>query len=391
MSSLLVKRLGAAAVTVAVAGSLFVSSSANADPKQYTAVIGVGSDTTQDVVNAFSGFSGGANYTPLQSSVASAQRQIISFDATPINTCITTKIGGTTFDRPTGSSAGRRALSRSLDAGGYGSALCGGVKDVSGVVNFARSSAGPAAGDIGTNLTYIPYARDGVSFAYYKASAGAPVTDLSKAQLTTIFSTGATVVNGVRILPCGIQTSSGTFAFWNTALGIVAATEAIGTAECNNLLAGVRAEENTPADLKARGDLAETASPGTQVIIGFSAANFVSKSNGASAGGVTAGVNIGSINDNGLGVNLGSPVSGVAPNLAANATFYNDTVFGRRVYNVFATPIVTGLGNTDVKSLFVGATSSVCTATATIQRFGFLPASDCGVTTIRGSLIAGQL
>jgi hypothetical protein len=398
------KTLGAAVATVALAASLVASSSAHADPKQLGALIGVGSDTTQDVVNAFAGFAGattpptvaGTNYVPLQSSVASGQRQLVSFDAVPAGTCITTKTGAPSFARPNGSSAGRRALSRSLDGTGYGSAACGGVKDVSGLVNFARSSAGPAAGDTGTVLTYIPFGRDGVSFAYYKASAGAPVTDLTRAQLTTLFSVGATTINGVRILACGIQTSSGTYAFWNTAANVSAAQEAIGTNECNNLLGvGIRAEENTPLDLKTRGDAAELAVPGTEVIIGFSAANYIGKSNGAQAGGITAGVGIGGISDNGSAVNLGSPVVGIAPNMTPNPGFYNDGTFGRRVYNVVATSLLGGLpaSNADVKTMFVGAASAVCSAAAdtTVQKFGFILAPDCGDTTTTGSYIAGQL
>ena len=404
MTSTRMKRLGAAVTTVALAASLVANSSAHADPKQFSAFVGVGSDTTQDVLNAFAGFAGattpptvaGTNYVPLQSSVASGQRQLVSFDAVPAGSCITTKTGAPSFARPNGSSAGRRALSRAIDGTLYGSAACGGLKDVSGLVDFARSSAGPADGDTGTTLTYIPYGRDGVSFAYYKASAGAPVTALTRTQLTTLFSTGATTIGGVRILPCGIQTSSGTYSFWNSAANVSAAQEAVGTNECNNLLgAGVRAEENTPGDLKARGDAAEAAVPGTEVIIGFSAANFIAKSNGASAGGVTAGVGIGGISDNGSGTNLGSPVVGSAPTMTPNPTFYNDGTFGRRVYNVVRTSLLGGLpgANADLKTMFVGATSAVCSAAAdvTVEKFGFEQAPDCGVTTITGSLIAGNL
>jgi hypothetical protein len=388
------KRLGAAVTTVALAASL-VTSSAHADPKQYTAFIGVGSDTTQDVLNAFAGFNDGQVYVPLQTSAGSGQRQVISFDATPAGGCITTKTGAGSMARPNGSSAGRRALSRAIDGTGYGSAACGGVKDVTGFVQFARSSAGPASGDTGTALTYIPFARDGVSFAYYKASAGAPVTALTRAQLTSIYSSGtATTINGVRILPCGIQTSSGTYSFWLTAAGVDATQENTATTECNNLLgAGVRAEENDSAALKARGDAAQTAVPGTQVIIAFSAASFIARSNGANSAGIVAGVGIGSISNNGSGTDLGSPVAGTAPNLTPSATFYNDGTFGRRVYNVLSTGLVTGVGNADYKSMFVGATAAMCSAAAgtTAQKFGFLPAPDCGSTTTVGSLITGQL
>ena len=172
------KRLALTVALAASLGSALAGGSAGADPKQLTAAVGVGSDTTQDVMNAMTGFTNGLNYTPIQSSAASNARQIISFDAVPppplTGTCITTKTGAPTMNRPQGSSQGRRALSRAIDGTGYGTALCGGPVNINGLVQFARSSAGPTAGDTGTNLTYVPFGRDGVSFAYYRASGGAP-------------------------------------------------------------------------------------------------------------------------------------------------------------------------------------------------------------------------
>ncbi len=174
----------ALSVTGAVASTMTLS--ASADPKQFSAFIGTGSDTTQDVLNALSGHLNGANFTPVQSSAGTGQRQIISFDATPpaggAQDCITTKTGAPNFNRPNGSSQGTRALSRSLDATGYGTAACGGPKNIAGLVDFARSSAGPTSGEIaaGTQLTYVPIARDALSFAYYRADGGTVVNTLTR-------------------------------------------------------------------------------------------------------------------------------------------------------------------------------------------------------------------
>ncbi|MDO8362472.1 MAG: hypothetical protein Q7V88_06210 [Actinomycetota bacterium] len=385
------------ALTVALAASLgaaFTGSSASADPKQLTAAVGVGSDTTQDVMNAMTGFTNGDYYTPIHSSTASGARQVISFDATPpagvSDNCITPKVGGPTFARPNGSTGGRRALSRAIDGTLYGSAACGGVQDVSGLVEFARSSSGPASGDTGTDLTYIPFGRDGMSFAYYRA-AGSPVASLTRAELTSLFTTGPQVIAGVRIVPCGIQTSSGTYAFWNTVTTASASAENTATTECNALLG--RAQENHGDELQARGD-ALAALPGhsgDQVVIGFSAGSFVSKANGVAPGNNAAAL-MGSISNNGSGVNLGSPVTGVAPNLVPAAAFFGDSVFGRNVYNVFPTSVITSaFGNDDLKTLFSGPTSALCSATATINAFGFLVHPSCGSTATKGSLISGQL
>lgn len=387
------KRLVISCLIATSLGSALTTGSASADPKQLTAAIGVGSDTTQDIMNAVSGSSNGAPYTPIISSAGSGSRQVISFDATPpagvADNCISPKIGGPTFTRPNGSTGGRRALSRAIDGTKYGSAACGGVQDVSGLIDFARSSSGPGSGDVGTDLTYIPFGRDGVSFGYYRTD-GSPVTTLTKAQLTSLFTTGPQVIAGVRIVPCGIQTSSGTYSFWNGVTTASAGQEDSSTAVCNAFLG--RAQENNGDDLKARGDAADAASDGSQVIIGFSAGAFIAKSNLVAPGAPPAGVGIGTVSNNGSGVNLGSPTTGTAPNLAPSAAFFGDGTFGRTVYNVFETAKITStFGNDDLKTLFVGSGSSLCSATTIINTFGFLVAPNCGTTTIKGSLIGGQL
>lgn len=387
-------RCGAAAAAIGTVASVMVAGSpANADPKAFSAFVGVGSDTTQDVLNAFSGFSGGTNFTPVQSSVATGQIQVASFDATGTPTCIITKPGGGSFNRPNGSSQGRRALSRSVTGTPYGNADCGPAlgSNISGQVNFARSSSGPSSGDTGTDLTYVPFGRDGVSFAYYRTD-GSPVTSLTRAQLTSLFTTGTQTIGGVRIVPCGIQTGSGTYAFWNTVTTATAAQENTATADCQALPGVDRLQENDGVELKTLGDQADAAVNGTQVVIGFSAGAFIAKSNGVATPTPPAGVGIGSISNDGNGNNLGSPTSGTVPNLTPSATFFGNGTFGRSVYNVLPTSIIaSAFGNAAIKSVFSGPTSSVCTAVATTQTFGFLPAPDCGVLTLRGSFLSGAL
>jgi len=394
------KRLGLGLVAATILGGALSGGSASADPKQYTALVGVGSDTVQDVMNAMAGTTNGNFYTPINSGAATGRLQEISFDAIPpsgvADTCITAKLNGPTFTRPNGSGAGRKALyaaSGLSSAGWTGSAIgalpiCATAVDISGQVDFARSSAGPANGDAGTDMTYIPFGRDGVSFGYYRA-AGSPVTSLTRAQLTTLFTTGPQTIGGVRIVPCGIQTSSGTFSFWNTVTTATTTQENTATTECNALLG--RAEENDGTQLKARGDALAAVSghSGDQVVIGFSAASFIAKSNLVAPGQPPATVGIGAISDNGSGTNLGSPTTGTAPALAPSATFFADTVFGRNVYVVLPTSVATGPGNAPTKALFVGPTSALCSATTTINTFGFLASGSCGATTLKGSWITG--
>lgn len=407
------------ALTAAMAASLYTGT-AQADPKQYDAFVGVGSDTTQDVMNAFAGNANGIQYTPVSSGTATGNKQLISFDAAipagVSDQCVTPKIGLSTYTRPNGSSSGRRALfaSSGLSSAGWtgststtGVPICATAVDISGTVDFARSSAGPANGDTSTLTTYIPFGRDAMSFGYYRA-AGLPVTTLTRAQIITLFTTGPQVIDGVRIVPCGIQTGSGTYQFWQTVITATTAQENTATTECNNLQVGGvavgRSQESDALQLKTRGDAlaAVAGQANSQVVIGYSAANFISVSNGASTSTIpsTVNVGIGSISDAGGGVNLGNPIVGATAPFTPNATFYANSVFGRNVYNVLPTSVATGGGNAAIKALFVSTftdatqttivtPSRICAATSTINTFGFLAISTCGSTTLKGNYLTG--
>jgi hypothetical protein len=262
---------------------------------------------------------------------------------------------------------------------------------VTGLFDFARSSSGPSSGDTGTALTYIPFGRDALSVAYYANGVTTPVTEFTKAQLTTLFTTGPQTFGGVEVVPCGIQLGSGTYSSWNGMTTATAAQEASATAVCEAAGTVGRLQENDAAALKAKGD----ALVGKQVIIGFSVANFIAQGNGVALSQLAAGVDLAGISNDGTGANLGAPytTTGVAPALvyAPSATFYASTVFGRNVYNVFDTARVTGFGNNDIKSLFVGGTSAVCSAAGqeTVNAFGFSTIGTCGAITLTGSLLTG--
>ncbi len=385
----------AALAAAASLGSLLVSttSPAGADPRPV--LIGVGSDTTQDVMNGLAGV--GLNPTiPL---VAGA-RVLASFDAIVggmTGTCITPRPGAPTFDRPNGSSNGRRALSRAIDGTlftvtGSGCPVPGG-SSLSGIIDFARSSAGPAAG--GGPLMYLPLGRDALSFAYSAPALPAgqsPVTSLTTAQLTSLFSTGPQTINGVNVIPCSIQTGSGTFQSWNTAIGVTPAQMATASATC-----GATLQENDGNALRTRANTFA----GSQVVVGFSAANFIAQSNGQTTSQLTlGGVDLGEIVT--TGGNLGKPYTGTGSSLAPNAGFYADTTFGRTVYNVVQGSKITGPGNSELKQMFAQTGTfgvpKVCEASAqaTVNAFGFssLPtgagAGNCGDTSLTGPLLTGN-
>jgi hypothetical protein len=399
--SKLVKVAAAAAAVGSIAAIGFAGNSpANADPKQYSALVGYGSDTTQDVLNALSGFVNGENFTPVQSQDAS-QTQLVSWDAFPANQCITTKVGAPTILRPNGSTNGRRILSRAFGGGTWGNATCG-LRDVSGLADFARSSAGPPSA--GTDLVYIPFGRDALTWAYSKPT-GSPVTNLTPLQLTSLMVNGPALIGGTVIIPCGIQTGSGTYQSWNTANGLAttAGTDT-GTAFCNTGLvnpaipaADGRLQESNGPELKLKADrLAVTSNPicdgiaggeavscaNAQVIVGFSASQFIARSNNVAAPNPGPGVSLGAINGN-------VPVNGTAPNLTPNAALYADATFGRDVYNVLPAETIDDIGNVQIQTMFVGPTSSICQAEDTIATFGFLPlGAACGSTTLTGAFVS---
>lgn len=385
MKSRAAKAATALAVLSAGAATLLPGApSASADPKWPTALVGHGSDTTQDVVGALAGEESGVFYTPVTSSAASGGKVLNSWDATG-STCITPRAPGSSIQRGNGSTNGRRILSRAIDGGTWGTESACANKLASGLVDFARSSSGPSGG-AGTQLTYIPFARDALSFGYVDNGSFTPVTQLTSAELTQVFSTAAGITKGgTTIKGCGIQTGSGTYGSWNTALGMNATQEAAGTADCNAAGTGQRLQENDGNGLLAKQN---TAPANTQYLVGFSASNYISQNNGAVGSQLPspAGtVKLGQVDS------LGLPYSGtIGATLAPSSSFYANTTYGRDVYNVVPTAKLGGLptSNADLKTMFVGASSAVCSATATIEKFGFLVPANCGSTTLQGPLVA---
>ena len=199
----------------------------------------------------------------------------------------------------------------------------------------------------------------------------------ASAQLTSLYSTGPQTINGVRIVPCLPQTGSGTRQSFLTAVGVSDSAGITATAACNGTI-----QENDGNGLKARA----LTMPNTQLVIGFSAANFIAQSNGVAPSQLPAGdpnFGLGSIDA------LGLPYNGTGSSLTPNATFYNSTTYGRNVYNVVDTARATGFGNADLKSLLVGPTSAICSGPAqtTVNKFGFLSVATCGSTSLTGPLV----
>jgi hypothetical protein len=389
---------------------------AGADPAFTTAYSAVGSDTIQDVMNAFGGASpypGGTApstyYIPIHSSAASGSKSISSFDAIPQGGsssapgCITTKLGGPSFDRPNGSGNGIAALSHAVDPNPANNtwqastASCTGAPvNVAGQIDFARSSRGP--NNTSTNaLTYIPFTRDGLSYAYIQHGTQ-DISHLTTAQLTALYNggSGTISVGGDTVHACLANTGSGTTGFWVGAIGVTLANaQTAATNGCAFTAPGV--EENGGDAFLTKANSINTTD---DFVIDFSAGSWIAQANGValdrSSAARAAGVDLG--NPDQIGGVGAKPYTGSAPNEAPNATYYNFSsgttvgTYGRNLYVVVPTAKIGITGDAGLKSLFVGGSSAICAAGAqtTASSFGFLALNGvvgtCGATTLTGAL-----
>lgn len=407
-------RVAAAALAVGSLGvtSFSMAGTAHADPNQFTSsFVGVGSDTIQDIDSAFTGFVNNTPYTPLISS----GNVLASWNATGTG-CITPKAPGASFNRPNGSGAGQKALSRAIDGAVWGTTSdpCGlSGRSVAGLIDYGRSSAAPGAfSNLSNALTFIPFARDGVSYQYATRGGAAALTDLTQAELTSIYAQNpgnGLMVRGTFVIPCGMNLNSGTKKFWDGVIG-GASAEATGTTLCNGVnpqitgLAG-RIEENTGFELQQKADsLAAQSTPPNagsfMVISAHSAASYIAQVNGkapdlrACAGcTVTTPINLG-----GNGATLPYTGSPTSPPIAPNGSYYSSSTFGRFVWHVFdSARVQTGtIGNAALKAMFVGSGSVVCgsSAQATVNSFGFVSipgsgAGTCGDISQQQDLVSG--
>ena len=188
-----------AVVGVGLVGALaFTASPASADPSgspTFRTLAGVGSDTTEGVLNGLS-----------QVVTVNGTKAIASYDAFGSATIQTKDNPACVMNRPAGSGAGVTALVASLDA-------------ANGCLDFARSSSNNASSYAGKNLAYIPFAVDAVTYAV-RSDSGISRT-LTKAQLTTIYNCGA----GANYKPMLPQFGSGTRSFFLKSLGFTDAAD----------------------------------------------------------------------------------------------------------------------------------------------------------------------
>ncbi|MFJ6196615.1 hypothetical protein [Micromonospora sp. NPDC092111] len=328
--------LGALVAVVAVGAPAYADPSPATD---YRVLAGVGSDTTQDVMNGLSNAitaPGGA-------------KVIASWNARGSAT-IKTKATNCEFSRPDGSGAGRTVLraAKGESGGVYQGA------NVIGCVDFARSSSAPS-GTPGTtgNYTYVAFGVDGVSYAV-NANSDLP-TNLTLVQLQRIYRCLTTKINGVTVTPLLIQSGSGTRSFWNSKMGISESEISAGDYPClQGLNNGVQEHDGTVLN----GQL--------NYLVPFSIAQYIAQENaGRTVGGVLVEV------QDRRGQAVLGKVGGVSPRTGTGGFTGSLNInfpLVRDVYNVVPTA---ELGNATVAGTFVGAGSAVCTRDEIITAFGF--------------------
>ncbi|MFJ3903011.1 hypothetical protein [Streptomyces sp. NPDC090025] len=323
----------AAVAAVGLAGLLtgtLCATQAVADPSgppPYRQLAGVGSDTTQDVMNGLS------NVVTIN-----GQKVIGSYDATG-SANITTKdpatTPGCTIQRPNGSGAGRTALLNSLQAN-------------NNCLDFARSSS-LSLGAANPGLTYVPFAVDGVSYAITPTST--VPRKLSLADLKAIYHCDPNYVGsgpnfGLTVyLP---QAGSGTRSFWESQMGITEADVVGGVYPCiKDVKGGTPVQEHDGRVLDDKS------------IVPFSIAQYNAQSSQT----------IADLRGRAL---LGT-VDGNAPTVL-------NTGFGvkRDVYNVIPT---SKLNTAPWSNVFVGPNALICQQQSVINTYGFAANQNCGDTS----------
>ena len=328
-------RYTAAAAVLVGTGVFSTLPVAHADPAYSSSFAGVGADSSQDVADALAGGPvNGATYSAISSLADSGSKTISSFDAIAPGTgtaaqpgAIVTKPGGPLFDRPDGSGQGQDALSHAIDpnaanngweASGAQTSFTGKAVNVAGQIDFARDLGAPKVS--GTTLDFIPYVQDAIGYAYI--STNGDLASLTTAQLTGIYNGSITTVGTTTVKPCIPSFGSGVRSFFLKTLGVSdsGSGDAIDT----------RAKAAGCDSVEQNGFDAGLTSAGNGVVVPFATASWIAQENGVApnqlAGASAAGFKLGSPN----GV---APVSGTAPNLTPNTTFYAG-VFGTPIYFV---------------------------------------------------------
>ncbi len=324
-------------------------------------IAGMGSDTTQTVENGLAA----------KASTTLGAPKFESWDAVNPTTGAKHDSIKSNYRRANGSTEGQAAISRAFDGGAWPKG-CGatGTTTLAGKIQYARSSSGPKVpGTAGNSqLTFIPFARDAVSYAFNGTTG--TLGSMSLSQIQGVYLGTITKINGITMRPYLPQAGSGTRSFFLTkVMGLTTEPAFWATLPTT--------EENDANVISVVGRM-----------MPFSAANWIAQKNGKQVNH-TGTAKIGSPN----GV---APTFGTAPTLTPHIVYFANTTFGRDVYNVVTTASVTpgnAKFNSNLYKLFVNSGSGSPAlrkwdTTTTSLGFSTSTAGVNGSTTLKGNLVA---
>lgn len=356
------KFIAAAAAFGVVASLVAVAPAANAEPVS-PGLVAVGSDTLQDVLNAL------ANGTDTTGASVRATANGIpfgNFDATEphydINLgnklAIQPKAGQGSMGRPNGSGEGINALKASI----AGTAVTqGGVTSTpTGLVDIARSSSKRTAAASGI-LYAVPFGRDAFAYAYKDTTPSAALANLTLQQLKEIFECTLTTIGGETVKPVIPQAGSGSRKDFLKIIGVDPSGNGALGADSTCVKVGQEHDSRSLAENE---------------IMPMSAAQWVTQNNFPSLSRLGADVVLGSP------ISGASPVTGTAPNLVPNQSYYDDDVWGRDTFLLVSNDAVTAgtaTYNAGLANLVGTASSKLGHIGTSNANFGASPASTSAV------------
>jgi hypothetical protein len=409
-----------------VAGAATLPAAADpTNPSAFGKLVGVGSDTTQDVMNGIANALGGPTNNPI----------IASYNAT-VNAPIQPRSNGPLIDRPNGSGDGAAALLTSIGqsasgawktyvATGTPTQLDAANDTTTGQVDFSRSSSGPGANAIaGGVLTYIPFATDALDYATDSSSKFSAFTNgLTVAQIKSIYngsvneiitgteqgdpqlvdSTSYTPASDETVTPIHVyvpQAGSGTRKFWlGTFLGItdnatnvdhLSGSSPISDVEVSGTFgdgeAPVLSNSSDPSSTTPVEEHDGTVLEGDDgAIMPFSIGKWVADNNGLATDN-THGAILGTINNSGTGVSATTETNSVYALNSSYASDFASSNLTRLVYNVIPTREISDPSSV-TRWAFVGPNSLVCQEGSVISQYGF---QTLGLTSAAGTSECGD-
>ena len=402
-----------AQVTVALSGAAVIAAGTAmpvmADPvsvNKYAELVGLGSDTTMDVMDGISLALGDVSVSDTRLKLAS-YKAIGSAD-------VVVSADGIAIPRANGSSAGRDALRIAIgqinsgsvaiapdDLGKSRSAASPTTAQLAGKFHYARSSSGPSGAVANGVVTYVPFAQDNMTYAtaplnvtkipsdipvgsagntsevslmnIYKGNITQVIEDASDGAFIKLAAPSYTPAAGevaTTIRAYVPQAGSGTRSFWNSTVGITDAGITNGT---------FPAKDITPGGVTVQEHDGTAVATDPYALVGFSISQWVAQTNGV-APKRTAGAVLRSI-------------GGLEPVVVTDGVYATAPTWSaikRAVYNIVPTALINADEENAYTRAFRGTNSLVCQAKAVIQKFGYGLLSYTGVDAELGETTGGQ-